>query len=248
MCRIGAIKSKRYVYPSTALRMMLPQQEGHDDNSGFAMVMQDLGGVFSLYKDKPLLSMACTKKGARLVEDYMSAQNFVKMAEWLPVPNKRKGLDIQTMPYYIFRNYDYPEHYDDTESREALLLDTRLELRKILTESNQGYVYSFWPDVLTLKEILATRATLRLTSGFGTTTELCSRKILSSSVGRTRTIKLSDTPRIRFSCKATRFAPTVKILSTRRTRSSRRLCIVGISALNRTRKIFCTRCITSCTS
>ena len=152
MCRIGAVKSKKPVYPSTALRLMLPQQEGHD-NSGFAMVMQDLSGVFALYKDKPLLSMACTKQGARLVEDYMSAKNFVKMAEWLPVPNKQKGLDIKTMPYYIFRNYDYPEHYDDAESREALLLDTRLALRKILTESNQGYVYSFWPDVLTLKEI-----------------------------------------------------------------------------------------------
>ena len=152
MCRIGAVKSKKPVYPSTALRLMLPQQEGHD-NSGFAMVMQDLAGVFSLYKDKPLLSMACTKKGARLVEDYLAAQNFVKMAEWLPVPNKQKGLDIQTMPYYIFRNYDYPEHITDADEREALLLDTRLELRKILTESNQGYVYSFWPDVLTLKEI-----------------------------------------------------------------------------------------------
>ena len=104
-------------------------------------------------KDKPLLSMACTKQGARLVEDYMASQNFIKMAEWLPVPNKQKNLDIQAMPYYIFRNYDYPEHIEDKEKREALLLDTRLELRKILTESKQGYVYSFWPDVLTLKEI-----------------------------------------------------------------------------------------------
>ena len=152
MCRIGAIKSKKPIHPSTALRLMLPQQEGHD-NSGFAMVMQDLAGVFSLYKDKPLLSMACTKQGARLVEDYMSAKNFVKMAEWLPVPNKQPNLDIQSMPYYIFRNYDYPEHYDTPEEKENLLLDTRLELRKILTESNQGYIYSFWPDVLTLKEI-----------------------------------------------------------------------------------------------
>ena len=59
MCRIGAIKSKNPVQPSSALRLMLPQQEGHD-NSGFAMVMQDLYGVFGLYKDKPLLSMAWT--------------------------------------------------------------------------------------------------------------------------------------------------------------------------------------------
>ena len=59
------------------------------------------------------------------------------------------------MPYYIFRNYDYPEYYKDKSEEEKgeLLLDTRLALRKILEESGNGFVYSFWPDVLTLKEI-----------------------------------------------------------------------------------------------
>lgn len=52
MCRIGAIKSREPVSPALALRLMQPQQEGHD-NSGFALVMQDLQGVFSHYKDKP---------------------------------------------------------------------------------------------------------------------------------------------------------------------------------------------------
>ena len=154
MCRIGAVKSKKPVYPSTALKLMLPQQEGHD-NSGFAMVMQDLSGVFSLYKDKPLLSMACTQRGSNLVEKYMDNHNFVHLAEWIPIPNKQKNLDIQAMPYYIFRNYDYPEDYANKsdEEKENLLLDTRLELRKILEAENEGYIYSFWPDVLTLKEI-----------------------------------------------------------------------------------------------
>ena len=55
MCRIGAIKSKVPVEPAKALYLMLPQQEGHD-NSGYAMVMQDLYGVFEGHKDKPLLS------------------------------------------------------------------------------------------------------------------------------------------------------------------------------------------------
>ena len=104
MCRIGSIKSKVPVHPSKALHLMLPQQEGHD-NSGFAMVMQDLYGIFSNYKDKPLLSMACTQRGAQLVEDYMDSHNFVQLAEWIPVPNKEPGLDIKAMPYYIFRNY-----------------------------------------------------------------------------------------------------------------------------------------------
>lgn len=133
---------------------MLPQQEGHD-NSGFAMVMQDLAGVFSGHKDKPLLSVACTQRGAKIVEDYMETNNFIQLAEWIPRGVKNTKLDIEAMPYYIFRNYDYPEHYGDAsvEAKEELLMDTRLALRELLEKSEQGYVYSFWPDVLTLKEI-----------------------------------------------------------------------------------------------
>lgn len=154
MCRIGAIKSKRALHPSMALRLMLPQQEGHD-NSGFAMVMQDLYGIFGAYKDKPLLSMACTQKGAHLAENYMDAHNFSQVIELIPIPAKEKNLDIKAMPYYIFRVYDYPEDAQSMTERqkEELLLDTRLAIRKILEDSGEGYVYSFWPDVLTLKEI-----------------------------------------------------------------------------------------------
>ena len=154
MCRIGSIKSKVPVHPSKALHLMLPQQEGHD-NSGFAMVMQDLYGIFSTYKDKPLLSMACTQKGNQMVEEYMDSHNFVQLAEWIPVPNKEPGLDIQAMPYYVFRNYDYPEHYNELSQKEKedVRLNTRLALRELLEKSGEGFVYSFWPDVLTLKEI-----------------------------------------------------------------------------------------------
>ena len=107
MCRIGSIKSKVPVHPSKALHLMLPQQEGHD-NSGFAMVMQDLAGVFANYKDKPLLSMACTQKGATLVENYMETNNFTQLFEWVPKGVKKPGMDIKAMPHYIFRVYDYP--------------------------------------------------------------------------------------------------------------------------------------------
>lgn len=50
MCRIGAIKSKKKLHPSIALKLMRSQQEGHDD-SGFAFVMQDMGGHFENYKE-----------------------------------------------------------------------------------------------------------------------------------------------------------------------------------------------------
>lgn len=154
MCRIGSIKCLDPVQPASALRLMLPQQEGHD-NSGFALVMQDLEGVFGHYKDKPLLSLACTAKGLRLVDDYMEEKGFVTAQQWAPDVKPRAGLKIETMPRYVFRNYDYPEiyRYRTQKEREELLLDVRLELRELLAANNDGYVYSFWPDVLTLKEI-----------------------------------------------------------------------------------------------
>ncbi len=154
MCRIGAIKSKEAFHPSQALYLMLPKQEGHD-NSGFAMVMQDLEGVFARFKNKPLMSLACTQKGAKMVEDYMEMNSFVPLFEWIPKVNRKPGLDIKAMPYYIFRVYDYPEYLKNSpqEEKDGLLLDTRLAVRALLEAEEQGYVFSFWPDVLTLKEI-----------------------------------------------------------------------------------------------
>ncbi len=159
MCRIGSIKSRKPIHPSKALSLMLPQQEGHD-NSGFALIMQDLDGVFAPYKDKPLLSMACTRQGAALAKNYMDAEGFVEVATWTPQVRRQSGLAINAMPQYIFRNYDYPEVWADRsqEDKEELLLDTRLALREILEKNGEGYVYSFWPDVLTLKEIGDPRA------------------------------------------------------------------------------------------
>lgn len=154
MCRIGAIKSSMPVSPSVALNLMLPQQEGHD-NSGFAMIMQDLEGVFSHYKDKPLLSLACTPQGVQLVNDFMEKKGFVQVAQWVPDVDRQPGLKVEAMPRYVFRNYDYPEiyRYRMQQDRDDLLLDTRLALRALLAKNNDGFVYSFWPDTLTLKEI-----------------------------------------------------------------------------------------------
>ena len=103
MCRIGSIKSIRPISPALALKLMQPQQEGHD-NSGFALVMQDLEGVFSHYKDKPLLSLACTRKGLQLVNDFMDAQGFTQLAQWVPDTHPVEGMRMEAMPFYVFRN------------------------------------------------------------------------------------------------------------------------------------------------
>jgi hypothetical protein len=154
MCRMAVIKSMKPVSPVAVLRMMLAMQEGHD-NSGFAMVMQDLGGAFANFKEFPLLSMACTPLGLDRVEEYLDELGFTPKFDYQPDVDDQPGLDFRRMPIYVFRNYRYPEIINTRpwEEKKKLLVDTCLELRKLLFEGNQGFVYSFWPDVLTLKEV-----------------------------------------------------------------------------------------------
>jgi len=154
MCRIGAIKSINYVHPSQALLLMQSQQKGHD-NSGFAMVMHDLGGIFESYKHLPTLSLACTDEGVKVAEDILHAAGFNRVMQWVPETNPLPGLDINAMPNYLFQTYDYPKHVRHLEqkAKEELLLDMRLKLRKALEKDEMGFAYSFWPDVVTLKEI-----------------------------------------------------------------------------------------------
>ncbi|MDD3594268.1 MAG: hypothetical protein PHX18_06545 [Candidatus Gastranaerophilales bacterium] len=154
MCRIGTIKSKHYIHPSIALKLMRSQQKGHD-NSGFAFVMQDLGGIFENYKELPILSMACTDKGMKHAEDYLHAQGFMRVFQYSPEINHIEGLNIEPMPNYVFEVFQYPKHYKNAskEEKEELLVNTRLKLRELLEKDEDGFVYSFWQDVITLKEI-----------------------------------------------------------------------------------------------
>lgn len=154
MCRIGAIKSNRYLHPAKALKLMRSQQKGHD-NSGFAFVMQDLGGIFEAYKNLPILSMAATVEGTRRAEDILHDLGFTRVLQWAPDINNKPGLKIEPMPNYIFEAFQYPKShkYATKEEKEELLTDTSLLLRRELEKDNLGFVYSFWNDVLTLKEI-----------------------------------------------------------------------------------------------
>ncbi|OGH97546.1 MAG: glutamate synthase [Candidatus Melainabacteria bacterium GWA2_34_9] len=154
MCRIGAIKSRKYIHPSKALLLMRSQQKGHD-NSGFAMVMQDLGGIFKDYKELPILSMACTDEGLNIADNILAEEGFVRAMQWSPETNPDPKLIIENMPHYIFQVLQYPKafKYASRQEKEELLVNTRLRLRKALEVDEEGYVYSFWPDVITLKEI-----------------------------------------------------------------------------------------------
>lgn len=154
MCRIGAIKSKKYIHPCKTLELMRSQQKGHD-NSGFAFVMQDLGGIFENYKGLPILSMACTNNGIKLAEDILHSAGFVRVMQWNPDIHPSPDLNILPMPNYVFEVFQYPRSYKyaPEEEKQELLVDMRLKIRRALEKDDDGYVYSFWPDVVTLKEI-----------------------------------------------------------------------------------------------
>ena len=77
MCRMASVKSRYPVSPSLILKMMQAMQKGHD-NSGFAMVMQDLWGSFADYKEYPLLSMACTQEGLDRADEFLAGECFFK--------------------------------------------------------------------------------------------------------------------------------------------------------------------------
>lgn len=154
MCRIGSIKSKKYIHPSLALKLMRSQQKGHD-NSGFAFVMQDLGGIFENYKDLPILSMAVTDDGIKSAEDLLYKIGFTKVFQYSMDVYPNPSFKIEAMPNYVFEVFQYPKNYKNAtrEEKDDLLLDARLKLRKYLEENNEGYVYSFYEDVISLKEI-----------------------------------------------------------------------------------------------
>jgi len=154
MCRIGAIKSTKYIHPSLTLKLMRSQQKGHD-NSGFAIVAQDLGGIFENYKNLPILSLACSDSGMKYAEDLLHQYGFTRVFQYNMEVNPNPDLDIQPMPNYVFEVFQYPKTYKNAtkEEKEDLLLNARLELRKYLEKNNEGYVYSFFEDVISLKEI-----------------------------------------------------------------------------------------------
>src|SRR5512136_191319 len=108
MCRMAAIKSGQPLAPVHVLRMMLAMQKGHD-NSGFAMVMQDLGGAFEQFKRFPLLSMACTDVGLERAEGILENLGFTPKFDYQPDVEARPDLNFRKMTHYVFRNYRYPE-------------------------------------------------------------------------------------------------------------------------------------------
>jgi glutamate synthase domain-containing protein 1 len=127
-------------------------KEGHD-GSGLGLVLKDLGGEFKELKAYPILSAVCSREGMRELNSYMNHQGFQLKNKWRP--RLKNGRGIQGHDHYIANAYDYPESYQDKsiKEKEALLMNTRLVLRNMGENDGSIFVFSFYPDIITLKEV-----------------------------------------------------------------------------------------------
>ena len=152
MCRLSAITSSSYFSPMENILALETMKEGHD-GSGMGMVLKDLGGPFKDLKDYPILSGSCTDRGLDMLDDYMQAADFKVKYSWEPKIKSVPG--IEPRDHYFARAYQYPEAYQekDQAKKEDLLLKIRLDLRRMGEADQSLFVFSFYPDCLTLKEI-----------------------------------------------------------------------------------------------
>ncbi len=152
MCRLSAITSSDYISPMENIHALETMKEGHD-GSGLGLMLKDMGGPFEPYKKFPTLSAICSGKGLSMLQDYMKAQGFIEKFSWEPPIKNMPG--IERREHYIAKVYDYPAAYKDrTKSQqEDLLMQARLTLRMMGEPDGSLFVFSFYPDVLTLKEV-----------------------------------------------------------------------------------------------
>jgi hypothetical protein len=129
-------------------------REGHDC-SGVGLFLRDLAGPFEEMKNAPILSGIFSEKGLRRLDSFMMDLGFMtKYKITIKVP-KTPPPGIPKRDVYLIRAYEYPEEWDDLDDQERLqrLLPIRLQLRAMGEEKQDMIVFSFWPDVIMIKEI-----------------------------------------------------------------------------------------------
>jgi glutamate synthase domain-containing protein 1 len=152
MCRLVAITSNEYFSPMENILSIETMKEGYD-GSGLGLTLKDLGGEFEELKEYPIMSGICSKRGKEVLDDYIDKLGFKLKYEWTPKIRQIKS--ITARDYYFARAYEYPEFYKDKpmQEKEDLLMNVRLTLRKTGELDESIFMFSFYPDVIVLKEV-----------------------------------------------------------------------------------------------
>ena len=153
MCRLSAIISDNYFSPMENIMALETMKEGHD-GSGLGLILRDLGGEFLGLKEFPILSGICSKEGLRVMDEFMVKLGFKTKHLWNPRIKNYQG-KMKARGFYFARAYEYPEWAEEAgeEVQHELLTKTRLELREMGKGDDSIIIFSFWPDLITLKEV-----------------------------------------------------------------------------------------------
>ena len=154
MCRLFAVTSDDPLSPLVALEALDVMREGHD-GSGVGLFLRDLSGPFDEMKDAPILSGIFTDQGLKRLDRFMMDIGFTtKFKVSVKVP-RTPPEGTPKRDVYLVRAYEYPEEWDDisTDERHLRLTDIRLKLRAMGEAAQDMIVFSFWPDVIMIKEI-----------------------------------------------------------------------------------------------
>jgi hypothetical protein len=154
MCRLFAISSQEPLSPMVAIDAMDAMREGHD-GSGVGLFLRDLSGPFEEIRNAPILSGIFSKEGLRRLDEVMMDEGFrTKYKTSIKVP-KEPPAGTPKRDIYLIRAYEYPEEWESWSLAERYLglVNIRLRLRAMGEEKEDMIVFSFWPDVIMIKEI-----------------------------------------------------------------------------------------------
>lgn len=154
MCRLFGMTSSEPLSPMTAIRALNVMKEGHD-GSGVGLFLTDLGGEFERFKGEPILSGIFSNDGLKALDRYMMDLDFMVKYKLSIRPAKEPPPGTPKRDNYLIRVYEYPPDWEGLPEVEIQrrLLQCRLELRKMGEVDNSMLVFSFWPDVIMIKEV-----------------------------------------------------------------------------------------------
>ena len=137
-----------------AVQALDAMREGHD-GSGVGLFLTDLAGPFEELKGCPILSGIFTKEGLRRLDEYMMQLGFTTKYRLSLKSSKKPPKGVPHRDNYLVRAYNYPDGWEELPQEEIdrRLMNIRLELRAMGEEKEDMIVYSFWPDVIMIKEI-----------------------------------------------------------------------------------------------
>lgn len=154
MCRLFSITSSNPLSPIVAINALNVMKEGHD-GSGVGLFLTDLGGEFEKFKKEPVLSGIFSNEGIKSLDRFMIDLDFMVKYKLFFRPTKTVLAGTPKRDNYVIRVYEYPADWEGLNQQEVQyrLMMVHLKLRELGKQDQSMLIFSFWPDVIMIKEV-----------------------------------------------------------------------------------------------